>query len=58
MKKFILILSLFSLSTTSFAGCFTINHSFGGGTYYCSQEGDTMEQILQDAVDIDNFVCG
>lgn len=58
MKKIVLVLSLFALSTTSFAACFTIDFSCGGGTYYCSQEHDTIEQIIKDATDIDKFVCG
>ncbi|MGQ8869300.1 MULTISPECIES: hypothetical protein [Myroides] len=58
MKKIALTLSLFALSTVSFAGCFTIDYSCGGGTYYCSQENDTMDQIHQDIQDIDKFICG
>jgi len=57
MKKFILVLSLFALSTTSFAACFEVHLSCDESVNYCPLEGDTMEQILQDVVDIDNFVC-
>lgn len=58
MKKLIISFSFLALSTVGFANCFTINYSCGGGTYYCSQEGDTMDQINEDMKDIDNFICG
>ncbi|MBB1139773.1 hypothetical protein [Myroides sp. WP-1] len=58
MKKTVLTLSLFALSTVSFAGCFTLNYSCGGGTTYCPQEHDTITDIMEDIDHIEAYVCG
>ncbi|MGS4345766.1 hypothetical protein [Myroides sp. DW712] len=57
MKKTIFILSLYALSNTSFAACFEVHLSCEESVNYCPQEGDTIEQISQDVLDIDNFIC-
>ncbi|MDM1045536.1 hypothetical protein HX004_12215 [Myroides sp. 1354] len=58
MKKIVLVLSLFALSTTSFANCFPVYFSCGGGTTYCAEENSSFDQIQEDVEYVDHYVCG
>lgn len=58
MKKIALTLSLFALSTVSFANCFPVYFSCGGGTTYCAEENSSITQITKDLRQVDEFVCG
>lgn len=52
-----LILSFFVGSNANFAACFEVHLSCDESVNYCTQEGDTIDQIYQDVLDIDKFIC-